>query len=45
MSSSHQLDQLCFLCLAIFGHFDTIPDGWLGWEKIKNKDQISLAEA
>ena len=41
------LINLAFLSLAVFGHFDTFPDGWVGgWvggEKIKNKDQLSLA--
>ena len=39
------LINFAFLSLAVFGHFDTFPDGWLGGEKIKNKDQLSLAEA
>ena len=44
--------NLAFLSLAVFGHFDTFPDGWwvvgggcLGGGKIKNKDQLSLDEA
>ena len=43
------LINFAFLSLAVFGHFDTFRDGWLGGrvggEKIKNKDQLSLAEA
>ena len=45
------LINFSFLSLAAFGHFDTFPDGWVGggwWVgggKIKNKDQLSLAEA
>ena len=41
------LINFAFLSLAVFGHFDTFPDGWVGgWVgKIKNKDQLSLAEA
>ena len=35
--------NFAFLNLAVFGHFDTFPDGW--GKKIKNKDQLSLAEA
>ena len=31
MWSSYQPDQLCFCkCLAVYGHFDTFPDGWVG---------------
>ena len=41
--------KFTFLCLVIFCNFDTFLDGWLGgWlseGKIKNKDQLSLAEA
>ena len=44
-----KLTNFAFLSLAVFAHFDTFPDGWVGgWvggEKIKNKDQLSLAEA
>ena len=36
------LINIVFLSLAVFGHFDTFPDGWVGK---KNKDQLSLAEA
>ena len=40
------LINFAFLSLAVFGHFDTFPDGWVvGGGKIKNKDQLSLAEA
>ena len=47
------LINFAFLSLAVFGHFDTFPGGWVGglvggWvggEKIKNKDELSLAEA
>ena len=41
------LDLINFtlLSLAVFGHFDTFPDGWVGGGKIKNKDQVRLAEA
>ena len=35
------LINFAFLSLAVFGHFDTFPDGQLGGEKIKNKDQNS----
>ena len=31
------------LTLAVLGHFDTFLDGWVGEEKIKNKDQLSPA--
>ena len=41
------LINFALLTLAVWGHFDTFPDGWLdGWlggEKVKNKDQLSLA--
>ena len=39
------LINFAFLCLAVFGHFDTFPDGCVGGKKIKNEDQLSLAEA
>ena len=39
------LINFALLSLAVFGHFNTFPDGWVGGEKIKNKDQLSLAEA
>ena len=39
------LINFAFLSLAVFGHFDTFPDGWVVGDKIKNKDQLSLAEA
>jgi len=41
------LINFVFLCLALLGHFDTFPDGWwvVGGGKIKDKDQLSLAEA
>ena len=39
------LINFALLSLAVFGHFDTFPDGWVGGGKIKNKDHLSLAEA
>ena len=40
-----KLTNFAFLSLAVFAHFDTFPDGWVVGEKIKNKDQLSLAKA
>ena len=36
------LINFAFLSLAVFGHFDTFPDGW---RKIKNIHHLSLDEA
>ena len=35
--------NFALLTLAVLGHLDTFPDGWLGREKIKIKDKVSLA--
>ena len=48
MRSTNQANQLCFLSLAVFRHFDTFPDGWVGgWvvEWVGKKSRIKTNSA
>ena len=35
------LINFAFLSLAVFGHFDTFPDGWLDGEKSRIKTNLA----